>query len=140
MWKPMSHYIPMWRLTLLFSLFLPQFFSHTGKRQTALSETSDLWRLARCSTGSIPSFSTENTPQNTKQKQEAVYQNNTASFNFQNKDSIKSSSARLGRVTLRFGFRSIARLMAKTAPSLRAQLRREIPLFTSQKSIDSRRR
>ena len=41
----------------------------------------------------------------------------------------------LGIVTCRSGVRSISRRMADMAPSLRAQLRRAMPLLTSQKSI-----
>ena len=48
----------------------------------------------------------------------------------------KSSSTKFGNVTFKFGSASIARFMAKIAPSFLAQLLREIPLFTSQKSID----
>src|SRR5690606_40679792 len=44
-----------------------------------------------------------------------------------------------GNVTFNKVSASIARFMANTAPSLRAQLLREIPLFTSQKSIDFKR-
>ena len=48
---------------------------------------------------------------------------------------IRASSAKLGSVTRSPGVRSISRLIADTAPSLRAQLRRAMPLFTSQSSI-----
>ncbi len=48
----------------------------------------------------------------------------------------KSSSTKFGNVTFKFGSASIARFMAKIAPSFLAQLLLEIPLFTSQKSID----
>src|SRR5690606_41097559 len=48
-------------------------------------------------------------------------------------------STKFGKVTFRFGSASIARLIAKTAPSFLAHLLREIPLFTSQKSIDFKR-
>ena len=52
----------------------------------------------------------------------------------------KSSSTKFGNVTFKFGSASIARFMAKIAPSFLAQLLLEIPLFTSQKSIDFNRR
>ena len=44
------------------------------------------------------------------------------------------------KVTFKFGSASIARFIAKIAPSFLAQLLLEIPLFTSQKSIDFNRR
>ena len=53
---------------------------------------------------------------------------------------IISSSAALGSVTCRPGVRSISRRIADTAPSLRAQLRRAMPLFTSHSSISRMRR
>ncbi len=45
-----------------------------------------------------------------------------------------------GSVTFRPGVRSISRLMANMAPSLRAQLRRAMPLLTSHRSISRMRR
>ena len=47
----------------------------------------------------------------------------------------KSSSTKFGIVTFNLGSTSIALLMAKIAPSLRAQFLLEIPLFTSQCNI-----
>src|SRR5690606_37900829 len=52
--------------------------------------------------------------------------------------SIESSTI-FGSVTLSSRCASIALLMAKLAPSFLAQLRREIPLFTSHNSIDCNR-
>ena len=50
------------------------------------------------------------------------------------------SSTKFGNVTFSLGSASMARLMAKVAPSLRAQLRRAMPLFTSQCNMQWRRR
>lgn len=49
------------------------------------------------------------------------------------------SSTKFGSVTFNKGCVSIALFMAKMAPSFRAQLLLEIPLLTSQKSIDTMR-
>ena len=52
--------------------------------------------------------------------------------NYKSNPSIKSSSAVLGIVTLRFGFIFMALLMAKLASLFLAQLLLDIPLLTSQ--------
>ena len=51
---------------------------------------------------------------------------------FQKQSFIISSSAIFDKVTLSFGSDFIARFIEKTASLFRAQLRRAIPLFTSQ--------